>query len=57
MAIGGFAWLADLSIQLTDHLSPHNVISGFIMSQASGDTADWNVRAVAQAKEEIPVCT
>jgi hypothetical protein len=30
MAIGGLAWLTDLSISLTDHLSPYNVISGFI---------------------------
>jgi len=29
MAIGGLAWLTDLSIPLTDHLSPYNVISGF----------------------------
>jgi hypothetical protein len=30
MAIGGLAWLTDLSTPLTDHLSPYNVISGFI---------------------------
>ena len=30
MAIGGLAWLTDLSIPLTHHLSPYNVISGFI---------------------------
>jgi hypothetical protein len=30
MAIGGLAWLTDLSIPLTEHLSPYNVISGFI---------------------------
>src|SRR5271169_1737837 len=29
MAVGGLAWLTDLSIPLTDHLSPYNVISGF----------------------------
>jgi Domain of unknown function (DUF4386) len=29
MAIGGSAWLTDLSIPLTDHLSPYNVITGF----------------------------
>jgi phosphoglycerol transferase MdoB-like AlkP superfamily enzyme len=30
MALGGLAWLTDLSIPLTDHLSPYNVISGFV---------------------------
>jgi Domain of unknown function (DUF4386) len=30
MAIGGLAWLTDLSIPLTDHWSPYNVISGFV---------------------------
>jgi Domain of unknown function (DUF4386) len=29
MAGGGLAWLTDLSIPLTDHLSPYNVITGF----------------------------
>jgi hypothetical protein len=29
MAIGGLAWLTDLSIPLTDNLSPYNLISGF----------------------------
>jgi Domain of unknown function (DUF4386) len=29
MAVGGLAWLTDLSIPLTDHLSPYNVITGF----------------------------
>lgn len=29
MAIGGVAWLTDLSIPLTNHLSPYNVIIGF----------------------------
>jgi len=29
MAVGGLAWLTDLSIPLTDHLSPYNVICGF----------------------------
>jgi hypothetical protein len=29
MAIGGVAWLTDLSIPLTRHLSPYNVITGF----------------------------
>lgn len=29
MAIGGLAWLTDLSIPLTNHLSPYNVIIGF----------------------------
>jgi hypothetical protein len=30
MAIGGLAWLTNLSIPLTDHLAPYNVICGFI---------------------------
>ncbi len=30
MAIGGLAWLSDLSIPLTDRLSPYNVIAGFV---------------------------
>jgi hypothetical protein len=30
MAIGGLAWLTDLSIPITNHLSPYNVIIGFI---------------------------
>jgi len=30
MAIGGLAWLTDLSITLTNHLSPYNVIAGFM---------------------------
>lgn len=29
MAIGGLAWLTDLSTTLTSHLSPYNVITGF----------------------------
>jgi Domain of unknown function (DUF4386) len=29
MAIGGLAWLTDLSIPLTNHLSPYNVVTGF----------------------------
>ena len=29
MAIGGLAWLTDLSIPLTDHLSPYNLVAGF----------------------------
>ena len=29
MAIGGMAWLTDLSAPLTQHLSPYNVITGF----------------------------
>jgi hypothetical protein len=30
MAIGGLAWLSDLSIPITNHVSPYNVITGFI---------------------------
>ncbi len=30
MAIGGLAWLTDLSTPLTDHLSPYNVVLGFV---------------------------
>ena len=29
MAMGGMAWLTDLSIPLTNHLAPYNVIAGF----------------------------
>ncbi len=29
IAIGGLAWLTDLSTPLTNHLSPYNVITGF----------------------------
>jgi hypothetical protein len=29
MAIGGLAWLTDLSTPITDHLAPYNVIIGF----------------------------
>jgi len=29
MAMGGLAWLTDLSIPLTDHLAPYNLIAGF----------------------------
>lgn len=29
MAIGGLAWLTDLSTQFTNHLAPYNVIVGF----------------------------
>jgi hypothetical protein len=30
MAVGGLAWLTDLSIPLTNQLSPYNVITGFL---------------------------
>lgn len=30
MAIGGVAWLTDLSTPVTNHLSPYNVVSGFV---------------------------
>ncbi|MGB8031997.1 MAG: DUF4386 domain-containing protein [Terracidiphilus sp.] len=30
MAVGGFAWLTDLSIPLTNQLSPYNVMAGFV---------------------------
>jgi hypothetical protein len=30
MALGGLAWLTDLSIPLTNQLSPYNVITGFL---------------------------
>jgi len=30
MAIGGLAWLTDLSTPLTNHLSPYNVATGFL---------------------------
>ncbi|MFZ3218043.1 MAG: DUF4386 domain-containing protein [Candidatus Acidiferrales bacterium] len=30
MAMGGLAWLTDLSTPLTDHLAPYNVLCGFV---------------------------
>jgi Domain of unknown function (DUF4386) len=30
MAVGGLAWLTDLSIPLTNHLSPYNLVAGFL---------------------------
>jgi hypothetical protein len=38
MAVGGLAWLTDLSIPLTDQLSPYNVITGFL---GEGSTMLW----------------
>jgi hypothetical protein len=58
MAIGGFAWLTDLSIPLTDHLSPYNVISGFIgegllmlwLLVIGLNGQRWNAQAGAEAE-------
>jgi Domain of unknown function (DUF4386) len=30
MAVGGLAWLTDLSIPLTNHLFPYNLVAGFL---------------------------
>jgi len=53
MAMGGMAWLTDLSIPLTNHLAPYNVIAGFtgegmlmlwlLMIGLNGER--WNVQA------------
>lgn len=58
MAIGGLAWSTDLSIPLTDHLAPYNVIVGFtgegmfmlwlLVIGLSGH--QWNMQAGAEAK-------
>jgi hypothetical protein len=58
MAIGGLAWLTDLSIPLTDHLAPYNVIAGFIgegmlmlwLLLIGLNGQRWNVQASAEAK-------
>lgn len=58
IAIGGLAWLTDLSIPLTDHLSPYNVISGFIgeglpmvwLLANGADGQRWNAQASAEAE-------
>jgi hypothetical protein len=58
MAIGGLAWLTDLSIPLTDPLSPYNVISGFVgegllmlwLLVMGLNTQRWNAQASAEAE-------
>ncbi|HXX21698.1 MAG TPA: DUF4386 domain-containing protein [Terriglobia bacterium] len=57
MALGGLAWLTDLSIPLTDHLSPYNVISGFVgegslmlwLLVIGVNGQRWNAQASAEA--------
>ena len=59
MAMGGLAWLTDLSIPLTRHLAPYNVIAGFtgegtlmLWLLVIGLNAQrWNVRAGAEDAE------
>jgi hypothetical protein len=58
MAIGGLAWLTDLSIPLTNHLAPYNLIAGFtgegtlmlwlLLAGLNGQR--WNVQAGAEAE-------
>ena len=53
MAVAGLAWLTDLSIPLTNHLSPYNVIAGFAgegmlmlwLLLVGLDGQKWQVRA------------
>jgi hypothetical protein len=57
MALGGLTWLTDLSIPLTDHLSPYNVISGFVgegslmlwLLVIGVNGQRWNTQASAEA--------
>jgi hypothetical protein len=58
MAMGGLAWLTDLSIPLTRHLAPYNVIAGFtgegmlmlwlLLIGLNGQR--WNMQAGAEAE-------
>lgn len=57
MVIGGLAWLTDLSIPLTNHLAPYNVIIGFageglvmLWLAVIGVNAErWHAQASAEA--------
>lgn len=59
MAIGGLAWLTDLSTPLTQHLSPYNVIIGFtgegllmLWLLVMGVNAQrWSVQATAAGRK------
>jgi hypothetical protein len=56
MAIGGFAWLFDLSTPLTDRLLPYNVIAGFVgegslmfwLLVKGLNSQRWEVQAIAE---------
>lgn len=58
MAVGGLAWLTDLSIPLTNRLAPYNLIVGFIgegtlmlwLLLAGLNGQRWNVRTGAEAE-------
>lgn len=58
MAIGGLAWLTDLSTPLTDHLSPFNVVCGFVgegllmlwLLLIGLDGERWNAQASAHTE-------
>jgi hypothetical protein len=58
MAIGGLAWLTNLSKPLTDHLSPYNVTCGFIgeglfmlwLLVIGLNGQRWNAQASAEAE-------
>jgi hypothetical protein len=58
MAIGGLAWLADLSTPLTNHLSPYNVVCGFVgegllmlwLLVIGLNSQRWNAHASAEAE-------
>jgi Domain of unknown function (DUF4386) len=57
MAMGGLAWLTDLSIPLTNHLVPYNLIAGFTgegilmlwLVVFGLNDQQWNVQAGAEA--------
>jgi phosphoglycerol transferase MdoB-like AlkP superfamily enzyme len=57
MAIGGMAWLTDLSTPLTNHLSPYNVVCGFVgegllmlwLLVIGLNSQRWNTHASAEA--------
>jgi Domain of unknown function (DUF4386) len=58
MAIGGMAWLTDLSTPLTNHLSPYNVVCGFVgegllmlwLLVIGLNSQRWNTHASAEAE-------
>ena len=58
MVIGGLAWLTDLSIPLTNHLAPYNVVIGFageglvmLWLAVIGVNAErWHAQASAEAE-------
>ena len=60
MVIGGLAWLTDLSVPLTNHLAPYNVITGFIgeglvmlwLAVIGVNAERWHAQATAEADGE-----